>query len=126
MLRLLLDETIPKKVAILVKKQCPDIDIVSIHDWENGRFLGLSDEEILTASVHHGLTLVTYDQNTLLTHMERFSPTGIDHTGIVLIDERTIPQRDIGRHAQALGSLLASNSKSDWKNRTVHLRPEQT
>lgn len=122
MLRFLLDEHISKKVAIQARKRCPEIDIVSIHEWETGRFLGVDDSEILLSAARHGLTLVTYDQNTMLTHMGRLATAGIDHGGIVLIDDRTIHQSDTGRLVKAICQLFTLEASADWRNRTVYLR----
>ncbi len=123
MLRLLLDENIASKVALQAKKRCPAIDIVSIHDWENGRYLATDDGEILKVAARQRLTLVTYDQNTILTHMSDLVAEGCDHGGIIVIDGKTIPQRDVGGLVKAICWLWESESKSDWKNRTVFLRP---
>lgn len=126
MLRLLLDENIASKVALQAKKRCPAIDIVSIHDWENGRYLATDDGEILKVAARQRLTLVTYDQNTMLTHMAELVAEGCDHGGIILIDGKTIPQGDVGGLVKAICWLWESESKSDWKNRTVYLRPVQS
>ena len=123
MLRLLLDENISKKVAVQAKRRCPGIDILSIHDLEKGRYVGADDGEILRVAGAQQMTLVTYDQNTMLTHMAGLVSEGCEHGGIILIDERTIPQRDIGRLVKALCWLWSSECKADWKNRTVYLRP---
>ena len=123
MLRLLLDENISRKVALQAKKRSPEMEIVSIHDWENGRFLATEDGEILKVATQYHLTLVTYDQNTILTHMAELVSEGCDHGGIIVIDEHTIPQRDIGGLVKALCWLWNAESKAEWKNRTVYLRP---
>ena len=126
MLRFLLDETISKKVALQAKKRCPEMEIISIHDWENGRFLGMSEEEILVVAAQQHLTLVTYDQNTMLMHMAEFIPEGCDHGGTIVIDGRKMAQRDIGGLVKALCWLWDADTKSDRKNRTGYLRPVRT
>jgi hypothetical protein len=123
MLRFLLDETISRKVALLAKKRCPEMEIMSLHDWENGRFLGMSDGEILKVAVQQHLTFVTYDQSTVLMHMAQFIPEGCDHGGIIVIDGSQIAQRDIGGLVKALCWLWDAEAKPDWKNRAGYLRP---
>ena len=122
MLHLLLDENISSKVALAAKKRCPAMAIVSIHDWEGGRFPATDEGEILRAAAAQQLTLVTYDQNTLLTHMAALVSEGFAHGGIILVDEQTICQRDIGGLVKALGWLWNTESEADWTNRTVYLR----
>ncbi len=124
MLRLLLDEHISRKVAAQVKKRIPGLDVLSIHDWENGRFLATSDGEILRVAAQQNLTLVTYDQNTIFTHMAEIASEGCDHGGIVVVDGKTIRQSDIGGLVKALGWLCEAESMADWKNRTVYLQAE--
>ena len=120
MLRLLLDEHVSKKVAIQAKKRCPGIEVLSIHDWESGRFLATDDSEILGEAARQGLTLVTYDQKTMLTHMSALVSEVVEHGGMV--DELTIPQHDIGGLVKAISWLWKMESTSDWRNRTVYLR----
>ena len=108
------------------KLQGPAIDIVSLHDWENGRYLATEDREILTVAARQRLTLVTYDQNTMLTHMAELVAEGCDHGEIIVIDGKTIPPRDVGGLVKAICWLWASESKSNWKNRTGYLRPVQS
>jgi len=123
MLRFLLDETISRKVALQAKKRCPEMEIISIHDWENGRFLGMSDGEILRAAAQQNLTLVTYDQSTVLMHMAEFVHEGYDHGGIIVIDARKIAQRDIGGLLKVLCWIWDAEAKPDWRNRTGFIRP---
>jgi len=122
MLRLLLDENISRKVALAAKKRSPAMEIVSIHDWEGGRFLAADDGEILKAAAAQRLTLITYDQNTLLTHMAELVSEGCAHGGIIVVDEHTIRQHDIGGLVKALGWLWNAESQAEWMNRTVYLR----
>lgn len=122
MLRLLLDENISRKVAVAAKERWSAMEIVSIHEWEGRRFLGADDGEILKAAAGHRLTLVTYDQNTVLTHMAALVAEGGDHGGIIVVDEHTIRQHDIGGLVKALGWLWNAEAEADWTNRTVYLR----
>jgi hypothetical protein len=95
---------------------------VSIHDWEGGRFLAADDGEILRMAAAQRLTLVTYDQNTLLTHMAAPVSEGWDHGGIIVVDEHTIRQHDIWGLVKALAWLWNAESQAEWMNRTVYLR----
>jgi len=122
MLRFLLDETISKKVALQAKKRCPEMEIISLHDWENGRFLGMSDGEILTVAAQQRLTLVTYDQNTTLTHMAELVSEGQEHGRIIVIDGKETLQSDVGGLVKVLCWLWDAAAKPEWTNRTGYLR----
>ena len=66
MLDLLLDENISPVVAEQVSIRRPDISIQSIFRWRGGTLTNESDRLVLQAAAEDGLTLVTYDQSTML------------------------------------------------------------
>ena len=47
---------------------------------------------------------------------------GCAHGGIIVVDEHTIRQHDIGGLVKALGWLWNAESQAEWMNRTVYLR----
>ena len=65
MLSFLLDEQISLEVAEQINNKYPEISIISIHSWNNGNYLSVSDKKILQAAKVEELTLVTYDQKTI-------------------------------------------------------------
>ena len=64
MLSFLLDEHVSPDVAVIVRRSRPEIPVVALLDWQEGIWIGESDEAILRAASAHPLTLVTYDQRT--------------------------------------------------------------
>jgi len=81
------------------------------------------DGEILRAAAAQRLTLVTYDQNTLLTHMAELVSEGFAHGGIIVVDETSIPQNDVGGMARSLCALSRLLGDADWTNRCFFLQP---
>ena len=123
MLRFLLDEHISPVVAEQAKRKCTGIDILTIHHWRKGHFLGAKDSVFLPEAIREGFTLVSYDQRTIRPLLRDWIEQGVDHTGIIFIDERSIPPNDFGGLVRALSALWKSERHSEWKNRVVFLRP---
>ncbi|MEB3308766.1 MAG: DUF5615 family PIN-like protein [Snowella sp.] len=65
MLSFLLDEHISPTIAEQIRDKRPEIIIFPLITWQEGRYLGLTDDRILQAATEAQLTLVTYDQNTI-------------------------------------------------------------
>jgi len=122
MLRLLTDEQISPAVARQAAVKCRGIRIVAIRSWEGGHFLSAADELVLREARRQKLTLVTFDLRTIPPLLRSWAEQGIDHGGILLADERTLPQNDIGGLVSALCALWREQGDLDWTNRVVYLR----
>jgi hypothetical protein len=126
MLALLLDENISDEVARQVAARRPDIPIFSAHDWEEGRFKGMQDEAILRAASAAGLTLVTYDVNTIPLLLTRLANEGFTHGGIVFVSSLAIRSDDYGRLTRALIQLYDTEQSAEWSDRLFFLsKPEE-
>jgi hypothetical protein len=68
------------------------------------------------------LTLVTFDLKTIPPLLRLWAEQGIDHGGVILVDERTFAQNDIGGLITALCVLSKAEAESVWTNRVVYLR----
>jgi hypothetical protein len=123
MLSLLLDEHISQTIARQIATRRPEITIVSLHDWEAGRYLETPDDDILRAAAPARLTLVTYDQRTIPSLLVRLASEGFPHGGIVFIDERVIPPDAFGPLIRSLIWLWEQYHDWDWENRIFYLRP---
>ena len=121
MLRLLTDEQISPAVARQARNRCPDMSIVAMRSWRDGHFLSAADELILREAHEGTLTLVTFDRRTIPSLLRSWAEQGIDHGGVVLVDERTIAQNDIGGLVAALCALWKAEGDSDWNSRVVYL-----
>lgn len=123
MLSFLLDEQISPEIArqILIKRQ--DISIFSIHTWQQGHFLGVSDETILQAASNDKLTLITYDQQTIPPILVEWGQSNIHHSGVIFIDYRSIPPNNFGKLVKTIIWLWDNQNQASWRNRIIYLQP---
>jgi len=122
MLALLLDEHISPAVAEQLNRKHAGIRVIALRDWHAGRFLGATDPLILSEAASEGQTLVTYDQRTIRPLLKSWAEQGVDHGGVVFVDEKTIAPQDFGGLVKAIGQLWKSERKANWRNRVVFLR----
>lgn len=123
MLRLLLDEHLSPVVAQQLTAVRPDIEIVSIYHWKGGRYEEADDDVLLRAAHEDGMTLVTYDQATIPPLLVTWGEEGTSHSGVILINRRTIAPNDFGGLIRALTRLWDRTQALDWTNRMVYLTP---
>jgi len=95
--------------------------IIAMRSWQGGHFLSAADELMLREARESKLTLVTFDLRTIPPLLRSWAGQDIDHGGVVLVDERTIAQNDIGGLVAALCALWKAEGDSDWINRVVYL-----
>lgn len=122
MLRILLDEIIPGAVAIGLKRRHSALFVIDLPEWESGKYLSTTDEVILSKAHEYGLTLVTYDLSTIPSTLKTWAESGREHSGVILIDDKTIHQSDVGGIIDALEHLWLNEQKHDWLNRVMFLR----
>lgn len=123
MLSLLLDENISPEVVRQVTEKRPDIVVTGIGRWQGGRFMAAPDTAILTAAVQEGMTLVTYDQKTIVPVLVQWGQAADVHAGVVFVDERSIASNDFGALVRALTVLWDAAHTEEWTNRVDFLRP---
>jgi hypothetical protein len=124
MLRFLLDENISPDVADGLRAKHRSVPVVTMTDWENGRYLSESDEVIVPAVVEQGLVLVTYGLATIPPLLKEMAERGKAFPGVVFIDHKTIPSNDFGQIIRSLAKLWAKAKDWDWENRVYHLERE--
>ena len=122
MLRLLLDEHISPTIAEQLRVKRPKMEVISLQEWGNGGYLGLSDEVILTSAIKEGLTLVTYDQRTIAPLIKLWSEEGKSHGGVIFIDWRTLAPHNFGGLVKALCTLWDAQSDLSWTDRALYLK----
>jgi Domain of unknown function (DUF5615) len=122
MLALLLDENISHEIADQIARKRSDVLVVSLRQWEEGRYLSVDDETLLRAAARAGLTLVTYDQRTIPPLLSRFAEQGLSHGGILFVDQRAIPSNDFGGLIRALIWFWEEHHDRDWVDRLAYLR----
>ena len=122
MLSFLLDEHVSPDVEVIIGRSRPDIPVFALLDWQEGIWIGESDEEILRAASAEALTLVTYDQRTIPRLLQRWAELKETHAGIVFVDERTIAPNDLPEPARSLILIWDEHRSLDWSNRIAFLR----
>ena len=125
MLALLTDAHISLSVAEQVKAKRPDCLIYRLRYWRDGALLNAEDDVILTKPLSEGVTLVTYDQRTIVPRITQWLADGREHAGVVLIDDRTIAQEDVGGQVLALVELWDTTHEENWANVVTYVRPSR-
>ena len=121
MLHYLLDEHLSPRIAEQFQTKCPAGRVSCVLEWQGGRLSGVRDDVLLTQAHHHKLTLVTYDQATIIPLLRDWAEQGIAHSGVIFIDDRTIPQSNIGGIVRALVELWEAEKNSPWRDRVIYL-----
>ncbi len=126
MLSLLLDEHLSPRIAKQFLVKWPRGKMASVLEWQDARLSGAPDDLLLTEAHRHRLSLVTYDQATIVPLVKSWAEQGIPHSGIIFIDDKTIRQDDLGAIVRAVGQLWEKERNADWLNRVVYLtRPAE-
>lgn len=125
MLRLLLDEHISPDVADGLRRRPKGPSVVSLGEWEDGQFLGGTDELILTSAAEKRFTLVTYDRKTIPPLLKTWAEEGRDHGGVIFVDEKTLAASDIGGLVRALEKLARELTRTEMANAVIFLRREK-
>lgn len=118
-MKLLLDEHISPSVARGLS--ATGIEVAPLRDWQGGAYLEAADDLILQAAHADRWTLVTYDLRTIPPLLKLMAEQGVSHSGVVLVDERSLAQNDIGGLIRALTRLVGSLGSASWENRVVFL-----
>ena len=125
MLRLLLDEHLSPDVARGVAAQRPACIVLCLQDLGSEEWLGASDERLLSAACEPELTLVTYDQRTIVPLLRRLAEAGTPHAGVVLVNGRTIAANDVGGLVRALIDLFDRHGPEGLRDRVLYLSRSQ-
>ncbi|MEI6784877.1 MAG: hypothetical protein WCQ21_28610 [Verrucomicrobiota bacterium] len=121
-MKILLDEHLPKAVAVTLGRLLTGTDAQHIADWQHGRWLAEDDPVLLEGLWQDRRPLASYDRATLPGHLAKRIAGGKDHAGVIFVDQERFPVTRIGDMARALAKLLATYpAPSDWINRTVTL-----
>jgi hypothetical protein len=120
-LSLLLDENISPEVSRQIQRKAPRVPIISLFSWRDGQFLSKPDELVLIEAVKERLTLITYDQKTILPLLKDWSFQGQDHGGVIFVDYLTIPSNDIGTLVRSIINYWDLLQERTWTNMIDYL-----
>lgn len=119
-MRLLLNAHISPTIARQLQRE--GVDAVAPRDWLGGNYWTAPDEEILAAALAEKRVLATYDLRTIPPLLKEWVETGQRHSGVILIDEKTLRPSDTGGLLRALRTLVREHGNDEWRDRVVFLR----
>ena len=96
-MKLLLDEHLPKAVAVTLCRLHAGTDAQQIADWQNGRWLGEGDPVLLEGLWEDRRILASYDRATLPGHLAERIAEGKDHAGVIFVDQERFPASRIAK-----------------------------
>lgn len=105
-MRLLLDEQISVKVAERLRAR--DHDVIAV--TEDPTLRGMSDPELFAAAQVQERAIVTYNRDDFLALVDEYAQRGQAHNGVVIVNPRRIPSRDLSRLADSLDRFLKAFS----------------
>lgn len=126
MLQFLLDEHISPAIAEQLVRRQTQLNALALVRWEDGKHLGVPDDELLTIAYEQALTLVTYDRRTIAPLLKVWTEQGADHGGVVFVDDRTYAPNDFGGLVRGLEELWLAYKDLNWTNRVVFLTRDET
>jgi hypothetical protein len=121
MLKLLLDEEISPMVASELRRSSSGVVVYALTEWEGCDFAGVEDAICLREAAAQGLTLVTYDRNSIPLLLKAWAEEGEQHGGAILVDGKSISQADVSGLVYALASLAKEAEAWEWTNRVFFL-----
>ncbi len=107
---------------MIVRRSRSEFPLFALSDWQDGIWIGESDEEILRAAGAEALTLVTYDGRAFPRLLQHWAELKEAHAGVIFVDERTIAANDLPELAGSLFLLWDEHRNLDWLNRLAFLR----
>ena len=116
-MRLFLNEQISPAVSERLREQ--GFDVVCPQDLATR---GQSDLDQFAWSSADGRAIVTYNIADFRLLADQSLARGQEHSGLILVSERTIPQRDLGALLRALEAVLRTYPDADaLRNQVVFL-----
>ncbi|HEY5910325.1 MAG TPA: DUF5615 family PIN-like protein [Verrucomicrobiae bacterium] len=119
--RLLADENTSHRLISACQRLVAGFPVIHIASWEDGAWLGLDDEALLTCCAEADRVLVALDRSTLAWHAGQLLRGGQDHAGLILF-RGTVRSADYGYQARLLTNFWQKEGQEwDWQNRIVYL-----
>jgi predicted nuclease of predicted toxin-antitoxin system len=113
-LQLLFDENSNGRILRGLKRELPDIELLTVHD------VGLQetdDPEILAWAAENNLVLVSHDENTVTDYAYRRMKNGEWIAGVVIVPQDLA----IGQAIEELKILIECSEQDEYENKVVHI-----
>ncbi len=81
--------------------------------------------KLLGEAALQAMTLLTFDLKTIPPLLRAWGERGIDHGGVILVDNKSFAQNDINGISKAILELWELQGSLDWKNRCFFLTPRR-
>jgi len=113
-----LDENISPVVASELRKK--GIDVVSAYEIKS---CGLSDRKQFELAIIEKRILITYDVRDFIELGKEYLTKGKEHSGLILVSNKTIPHRNIGKLISAIKKIVFETHKEKdfLKNKMIFL-----
>lgn len=122
MLHILTDEQISPEISVAARRLCRALRITALFEWMDGHFVGAPDHEILREVARQKMTLLSFGLRTIPPLLRTWGEQGIDHGGVIFVNELSIAQHDISGIARALCGVWRVLGNADWTNRCFFLQ----
>lgn len=112
--RLLLDENLPPRLAMALRRSCPDLDVLRVGS-PDAPARGTLDPELLVYLERTGRILVTDNRRTIPGHVADLYAAGGCHSGIFYVRPATALQLLV----EALVLVWEASEAEEWVSQQV-------
>lgn len=120
MTRLLADGHMSRRFVEAGLRLQPDLPIIHIADWMDGKHRISKDRVLLPLLREHGLIIVGFDRRTMAMHAGQLTREGAGHAGVILF-RRNVSQMDYGTQSRLLVAFWKEAANWDWLDRIEYL-----
>lgn len=97
------------------------IEAESLAQWRGGAHRLAVDPRILSLARTELRVFVTFDLQTVPDLLKALAVEGEAHAGVILVDDATIRQDDVGGLVRALRKIIDQQGTEDWADRVIYL-----
>ena len=120
MTRLLADANMSHRFVEACLRLEPEIPIVHIAVWMEGKHRVSKDPVLLPVLREHDLIIVGFDRRTMAMHAGQLTREGAGHAGVVLF-RRSVSQMDYGKQSRLIVEFWREAKDWDWADRIEYL-----
>lgn len=120
MSRLVADSHLSRHFVAACRRLDPNLPLVHLADWLQGRHRISKDPVLLQVLREHGLILIGFDRRTMAMHAGQLTRAGVGHAGVILF-RRSVSQVDYGKQSRLLVEFWNEAKDWDWADRIEYL-----